>query len=107
MSFDVIPVVGPIAEHLVEPAQRPNGEPLRVIVLRDLTHVARDLRVAFEIMDELFIDSVEEPLYDSPEAWLRSRTGFDGGLERRHEHFKILAMKFAATIDNNRLRKTA
>ena len=64
MFYGVIDLEQERRQILIKTIKRPPSLACWLVALRDLSNVARDLRIASQVVDELCVRRAEEPLAD-------------------------------------------
>ena len=87
--------------------QRPCRECLRVHRLGDLPDITRDLRIAFQVVNELGVRRSKQPFARRSEPRLGRRSCLLCAFVPRQQRLEISALKLAAPVYNQNLRKSS
>src|SRR5204863_5478489 len=107
MHILVIDLIGPCTQKSIQVPNGPYGMLPRLYGLGHLPYLLHDLTVAQQVVDELRIAGTKQSLTDRAVVWLGPGTGRFGAMVVGHQCLKVDTAKIGATIDNNRLWKSA
>ena len=91
---------------LVEFLQRPDRLTFRIDAFGHLSHLAGDLSVALQIVNQLFVGRAEEAFASGAEPSLRRWAAFLCAFVAGEQTFEVATLELPAAVDDNGLRKT-
>ena len=106
MVQSVVNLIQVFRQRGMEFRQRPCRERFRVDGFGDLADIACDLRVPFQIVDELRVHDAKQAFACGAEPRLRRWSGFLGAFISCEQCLEISTLKFTPSIHNENLRES-